>query len=150
MHRFTPSLFNNFNSAVPPASNVPVPLIARTPAAQPVSSVGLASYLPLRTVRLSHAVPVSEAVEHAPSLASLAQRAQQSAYWLRLVSPLMPAALRTGVQAGPLQDQQWCLIAANSAVAAKLRQLAPALAAHLRSRGCDVQDIRIKIAMRNM
>jgi hypothetical protein len=104
----------------------------------------------LRTVRLSHAVPVSQAVERAPTLAVLAQRAQQSAHWLRLVSPLLPTALRTGVQAGPVQDQQWCLIVANSAVAAKLRQLAPALAAHLRSRGHEVQDIRIKIAMRNL
>jgi hypothetical protein len=57
--------------------------------------------------------------------------------------------MRSGVQAGPLHEGQWCLLAANSAVAAKLRQLAPALTAHLRTHGHAVNDIRIKIAMRS-
>jgi hypothetical protein len=111
-----------------------------------------ASYLPLRTVRLREAVSVVQAMHQAPSLAGLAQLAKQSADCLRLVTPLIPASMRPAIQAGPLQlegeNSQWCLLAANSAVAAKLRQLAPALAAHLRTHGQDVRDIRIKIAMR--
>jgi hypothetical protein len=107
-----------------------------------------ASYLPLRTVRVREAMPVVRAVQQAPSLAGLMQLAQASNECLRLVAPLMPTALRTGVQAGPLQDGQWCLLAANSAVAAKLRQMTPAFAAHLRSKGHAIESIRIKIAGR--
>ncbi len=116
---------------------------------KPSATTKLASYLPLRTVRLRSAVPVAQAASQAPSLAGLTQLAQHSALCLRLVTPLIAPAMRAGVQAGPLQDGQWCLLAANSAVAAKLRQLAPALSAHLRTQGHDVRDIRIKIAMRN-
>jgi hypothetical protein len=127
---------------------------------EPQSPAKLASYLPLRTVRIREAISVVQAVQQAPSLANLAKQAKQSAECLRLVTPLIPPPMRSGVQAGPLQQiaqtdaereshtTQWCLLAANSAVAAKLRQLTPALAAHLRTHGQDVQDIRIKIAMR--
>ena len=108
-----------------------------------------ASYLPLRTVRLRTAVPVVQAAIQAPSLAGLAQLAQQSNDCLRLVTPLIAPAMRAGVQAGPLNEGQWCLLAANSAVAAKLRQLTPALAAHLRTHGKAVNEIRIKITMRS-
>jgi hypothetical protein len=106
-----------------------------------------ASYLPLRTVRVREAVPLTQAIERTPSLASLARLAEQSARCLRLITPLIPTPMRSGVQAGPLQSGQWCLLAANSAVAAKLRQLTPAMAAHLRTHGQDVQEIRIKITM---
>jgi hypothetical protein len=108
----------------------------------------LASYLPLRTVRLRSAVPVLQAASQAPSLAALTQLARQSSECLRLVTPLIAPAMRSGVQAGSLTEGQWCLLAANSAVAAKLRQLSPALAAHLRTHGQAVNEIRIKIAMR--
>jgi hypothetical protein len=134
------------------------PTIMSAPS-EPKLPAKMASYLPLRTVRLREAISVVQAVHQAPSLAVLAKQAKQSAECLRLVTPLIPASMRSGVQAGPLalaappnaehdgHTSQWCLLAANSAVAAKLRQLAPALAAHLRTHGHDVQDIRIKIAM---
>ncbi len=107
-----------------------------------------ASYLPLRTVQPRSAIPVAQALQQSSSLAGLAARARQSGECLRLVSPLLPPTMLTGVQAGPLQDGHWCLLASNSAVAAKLRQLAPALLAHLRTHGHPVQEIRVKIAMR--
>lgn len=116
---------------------------------RPKASERSISYLPLRTVRIRDAVPVLQAVQRSPSLAGLAQLAKRSAQCLQLVTPLIPAPMRTAVQAGPINADRWCLLAANSAVAAKLRQLAPALAAHLRTHGQDVQEIRIKIAMRN-
>jgi hypothetical protein len=109
-----------------------------------------ASYLPLRTVHVRDAVPLPQAIAQAPRLADLAAAAQQSARCLQLVAPLISPAMRAAVQAGPLDQGQWCLLAANSAVAAKLRQLVPALLAHLRTHGHSVQEIRIKIAMRNM
>lgn len=104
--------------------------------------------MPLRSVRLRSAVPVVQAVHEAPNLAALAQLARQSQECLRLVTPLISPAMRSGVQPGSLVKGQWCLLAANSAVAAKLRQLSPALAAHLRTHGQAVNEIRIKIAMR--
>ncbi len=110
-------------------------------------TIAPASYLPLRTVRVREAVPVIQAVQRAPGLAGLAQLADLSAQCLKTVAPLIPAGMRSGVQAGPLNEGQWCLLAANSAVAAKLRQLVPAFAAHLRTHGHDVQEIRIKISM---
>lgn len=113
------------------------------------ASVGLPSYLPLRTVRVREAISVVQAVQRAPTLAGLALLADQSAQCLKTVAPLIPAGMRSGVQAGPFHDGQWCLLAANSAVAAKLRQLVPALAAHLRTHGQNVSEIRIKIAMRS-
>lgn len=112
-------------------------------------TAGLPSYLPLRTVRLREAVSAAQAAQRAPSLAGLVQLADQSAACMRMVTPLIPASMRSGVKAGPLEEGQWCLLAANSAVAAKLRQLAPALAAHLRTHGQNVQEIRIKISMRS-
>jgi Dna[CI] antecedent, DciA len=86
-----------------------------------------------------------QAIDKAPTLARLAAIARQSEEWLASITPLLPTALRTGVQAGPIEDKQWCLLAGNNAVAAKLRQLSPALSAHLRARGCEVNAIRIKV-----
>lgn len=94
------------------------------------------------------AVPVMKAMTQAPGLAGLAQLAKHSADCLRLVTPLIPSSMRSAVQAGPLDEDQWCLLAANSAVAAKLRQLTPAFASHLRTHGKNVSEIRIKISLK--
>lgn len=111
--------------------------------------MNMPTYLPLRTVRVREAVSVVHAVHRAPTLAGLVQLADQSAQCLKTVAPLIPTGMLSGVQAGSFHDGQWCLLAANSAVAAKLRQLVPALAAHLRTHGQNVSEIRIKVAMRN-
>jgi hypothetical protein len=100
-----------------------------------------------RAKQPSAALTVTQAIEGAPTLARLASLAAQSQQWLAMVAPLLPSALRSGVQAGPIEGAQWCLLAANSAVAAKLRQLQPALCAHLRTQGCEITTIRIKVQM---
>jgi hypothetical protein len=130
--------------------------------AKPQPQARLASYLPLRTVRLREAVSALQAAQSAPSLAGLTQMAEQSTRCLRLASAVIPASMHNAVQAGPLtpltplsqagdvpnsSSARWCLIAANSSVAAKLRQLAPAIAAHLRTHGHNVQEISIKISV---
>jgi ethanolamine ammonia-lyase small subunit len=56
--------------------------------------------------------------------------------------------LRAGIQAGPIEDGAWCLLVSSNAVAAKLRQLLPALQAHLNSKGLGVASIRIKVQNR--
>ncbi len=111
-----------------------------------MSTIKLALRYP-RALQPKQAISVIKAVEGAPTLARLVSAARESQTWLQTIAPLLPAALRSGVQAGPIENQNWCLLAANSAVAAKLRQLSPALSAHLRSQGFDVQTIRIKVQM---
>jgi hypothetical protein len=91
------------------------------------------------------ALTVMQAVDGAPTLARLAAIAHQSQEWLATVASILPPALRGGILAGPIEGKEWCLIAQNSAVAAKLRQLSPALCAHLRTRGCEINAIRIKV-----
>ncbi len=113
----------------------------------PASASTLARAYP-RAVQPAQALTVLEAMDKAPVLARLASQALQSQNWLRSIASLIPAALHTGLQAGPIENQQWCLLASNSAVAAKLRQLSPALTAHLRAQGCEVTAIRIKVQMR--
>jgi len=58
--------------------------------------------------------------------------------------------LRASVQAGPIDDGCWCLLVSSNAVAAKLRQLVPALQAHLNQKGLQVSSIRIKVQNRTI
>jgi hypothetical protein len=49
------------------------------------------------------------------------------------------------VQAGPIDGTTWCLLVKSNAAAAKIRQLLPAFQAHFRSRGWEVNSIRLKL-----
>jgi hypothetical protein len=91
------------------------------------------------------ATSVQQAVQQAPILARLAAVASQSQTYLEALAPWIPTALKNGIRAGPLEGGQWCLLAANSAVAAKLRQLSPTLLTQLQSQGWEVTAIRIKV-----
>jgi hypothetical protein len=93
--------------------------------------------------RLPPALPIAQAIEGAPALAQLAGQVERSSAMLRDLGVLIPAGLQ--VHAGPCQDGQWSLLVRNSAVAAKLRQLTPALLERLRARGWPVERIRIKV-----
>jgi hypothetical protein len=53
--------------------------------------------------------------------------------------------MRPAIQAGPAEGDVWCLLVNGSAAAAKLRQLSPMLVTRLRSKGWDVNTIRIKV-----
>lgn len=96
-------------------------------------------------VRRHHAVTAINAVESSPTLAKLAALTQDSSRRLKAVQPLIPPMLRASLQAGPIEDDCWCLLVKNNAAAAKVRQLLPAMAAHLRSKGWNVASIRIKV-----
>jgi hypothetical protein len=67
---------------------------------------------------------------------------------LQTIRTLLPAPLRASVQAGPIEDGCWCLLVSSNAVAAKLRQLVPALQAHLSQKGLPVTSIRVKVQNR--
>ena len=97
--------------------------------------------------RRSHSFTVLQATQGSPTLARLTELATDSTARLRAIKPLIPPALRKAVQAGPIDGTSWCLILDNNAVAAKMRQLLPALESHLRSKGWEVNSIRLKVQM---
>ena len=96
--------------------------------------------------RPSRSWTVLQASHESPTLARLSELVADSSARLQCVSPLLPPALRASVKAGPVEDGVWCLLVANNAVAAKLRQLLPDLTAHLRSKGWNVTQIRLKVS----
>ncbi len=95
--------------------------------------------LPSRTVAVSQALADSE------PLALLTRRLRESQDRLAAIMPLLPPAMRASVRAGPIDDTGWTLLASSNAVAAKLRQMLPALEAHLRTKGWDGPPLRVKL-----
>ncbi len=89
-----------------------------------------------------------QAARSEPGLARLGALGQESKQRLAAVLPLLPPGLRQGLKAGPIDGQTWCILVPNNAVSAKLRQLEPALLAHLRTHGWQVQQLRLKIMAR--
>lgn len=81
----------------------------------------------------------------APHLAHYAELIARSKQMLTAIGPLVPPLLRDRIKAGPLEQDRWCIFADNNSVAAKLRQLQPALEAHLRTKGSENISIRIKV-----
>jgi hypothetical protein len=90
-------------------------------------------------------VTLQQAAEDSPVLAKLAQAARDSRDRLKAIEFLIPPPLRRAVQAGPIDGGSWCLLVEGNAAAAKLRQVLPALQAHLCSRGWQVSAIRLKV-----
>jgi hypothetical protein len=88
---------------------------------------------------------LDQVIRNAQGLSQLTAMTQDTQARLRAVAPLLPSSLRALVQSGGVEGDSWCLLVPNSAVAAKLRQTVPALCAHLRTKGWDVNDIRIKV-----
>jgi hypothetical protein len=98
-------------------------------------------------MRKPRSVTVLQATQYSPTLAKLADLASDSSARLRSIQPLIPVSLRPAIQAGPIDGNTWCLILDNAAIAAKLRQLLPALQAHLRAKGWEINSIRLKVQM---
>jgi len=95
--------------------------------------------------RRHHAITLLQAAQGSPTLARLAELARESGERLRAIQPLIPALLRPAIKPGPIDGDQWCLLVGSNAAAAKLRQLVPALQASLRSKGYEVNAIRVKV-----
>ena len=92
-----------------------------------------------------HSVTLLQASQDSPTLARLMELNRDSVERLKAIEALIPAALRAAVKAGPIEGPEWCLILNNNAAAAKMRQILPALASHLRVKGWDVNSIRLKV-----
>ena len=95
--------------------------------------------------RRHHAVTLQQAADASPMLAQLAALTRESSERFKAVESLVPPALRPALQAGPIEGTTWCIVVKSNAAAAKLRQLVPAMQAHLRSKGWQVNVIRLKI-----
>ena len=95
--------------------------------------------------RRHYAITVQQASLEAPALAQLVALTRDSSERLKAIEPLIPPMLRPALQAGPIEGDTWCLLVRGNAAAAKMRQLLPALQAHLRSRGWEVNAIRLEI-----
>ena len=93
----------------------------------------------------SHTQAIGQALAQSEPLLALTQRLRASQDRLDAVLPLLPPAMWPHVKAGPIDEAGWTLLATNSAVSAKLRQMLPALEAHLRSRGWAGPPVRVKM-----
>jgi len=93
----------------------------------------------------SRVYSLEQAATEAPGLAALMERARRSKELLAHVLHRIPAGLRSQIQAGPLEETQWCLLVGNQAVATKLRHLSPLLLQELSQVDAKITDIRVKI-----
>lgn len=104
-----------------------------------------APYKPSTAALPSHTLGIGQALAASEPLALLSRRMRESQDRLVAISPLLPPAMRPHVKAGPIDETGWSLLAGNNAVAAKLRQMLPALEAHLRTRGWEGPPLKVKL-----
>lgn len=95
--------------------------------------------------RRQHSVTLFQATQDSPTLAKLTELSRDSVARLKAIEALIPGPLRSCIKAGPIEGTVWCLLLENNSAAAKVRQLLPAMAAHLRVKGWDVESIRLKV-----
>ncbi|MFZ2220226.1 MAG: hypothetical protein WAV85_16320 [Rhodoferax sp.] len=95
--------------------------------------------------RRPHSFTLLQASQNSPTLARLAELTLDSKNRFKSIEFLIPVGLRAYITPGPIEGSTWCLILGTASAAAKLRQLIPAMAAHLRVKGWDVNVIRLKI-----
>ena len=91
---------------------------------------------------------LARALDQNASLADLSRRIQQSNARFAAITHLLPEPMRAQLQAGPIDETGWSLLAGNAAVAAKLRHLLPRLADSLRDQGWPELPIRVHIRHR--
>jgi len=101
--------------------------------------------LPTPAPLTPNALRIEDALSRSAPLASLRLRLRESNAMFGAIGNVLPAALAAHVRPGPVDDHGWSLLAANAAVAAKLRQLEPRLEAALRDQGWRIATIRIKV-----
>jgi hypothetical protein len=89
--------------------------------------------------------PIGESLAGDDALASLLARVRASQARLDALADVLPGMLRRHLRAGPLDDEGWTLLAANAAVAAKLRHLLPTIAEALVEKGWQATPIRVKV-----
>ena len=106
-----------------------------------------AFYAPPRhkTSTVPLARPLEDSLAKDDTLAGLLARVRASQARLDALADVLPGLLRQHLRAGPLDDDGWTILAANSAVASKLRHLLPTLAETLLAKGWQATSIRVKV-----
>ena len=94
------------------------------------------------------ALPLSDALQASEPLARLAERLRESKRRFDCIAPVLPDSLTVNAQPGPVDEHGWTVLAANPAVAAKLRQLVPLLTARLVEQGFGDLPLRVKVHTR--
>jgi hypothetical protein len=92
------------------------------------------------------ALPLSDALQASEPLARLAERLRESRRRFECIAPVLPGTLAAQAQPGPVDMHGWTVLAANAAVAAKLRQLVPLLVHRLDENDFAALPIRIRVA----
>lgn len=90
-------------------------------------------------------LPIWQALEQHSALTRLGVLMRESNRRMEIVAVALPLPLRRQVKAGPIDEEGWSLLAANAAVAAKLRQLQPRLLELLAEQGLPAAKLRIKV-----
>ena len=101
--------------------------------------------LPNRQSVAPLAQPLAQSLAGDDGLAGLLARVRASQARLDALADVLPGLLRQHLRAGPLDDDGWTILAANSAVASKLRHLLPTLAETLVAKGWQATAIRVKV-----
>ena len=91
------------------------------------------------------ALPLADALQTSEPLARLAERLRESKRRFDCIAPVLPNLLTAQAQPGPVDEHGWTVLAANAAVAAKLRQLVPLLATRLAEHGFGDLPLRVKV-----
>jgi hypothetical protein len=91
------------------------------------------------------ALPLVEALNASEPLLRLAQRLRESKQRFECVRPALPVPWANQVCPGPIDGLGWTLLADNAAVAAKLRQLVPAIDALLAQHNYSPIPLRVKV-----
>jgi hypothetical protein len=112
---------------------------------QAYRSLGYTTPPKAKSVMRGQAVDALKAAQNAPVLAQLITQAQEAQKRLQALKSLLPATLLHQMSAGPIEDGTWVLMIKSAAAANKLRQMGPAMSAHLRSQGWPIQHIQIKV-----
>ena len=90
-------------------------------------------------------VPLREALRSSSPLARLKAAVDDSNARFAAVRMALPPAMLDQVRPGPVDEEGWSLLAANAAVAAKLRQLRPHFELLLQEAGWAPSTVRIKV-----
>lgn len=100
------------------------------------------------SAKAQQALPLADALHASRPLALLAERMRESKRRFDCIAPVLPDGLAAQAEPGPVDVHGWTLLAANAAVAAKLRQLVPLFEERLQLQGCLALPIRIKVRTR--
>jgi len=91
------------------------------------------------------ATRIDQALAASAPLAHLRALLRESNERFETIRPLLPTGLSSQVRPGPVDAAGWCLLAANTSVAAKLRQLIPHFEQALLERDGKPSAIRVRV-----